>query len=424
MTPAPWADPELTSRGRLPMHAVPARRPPAARRSLAVPAAPPARRGAGAGLGRGRRPRLLDDAGHLGPPDLHQRPDAVPASAARHARGEPDRRLRALVRGAGAWAGRRVVLHVGAAESVLLVELNGGEVGISKDSHLAAEFDVTAFLRPGANDLRLTVVKWSDASFVEDQDQWWHGGHHATRVPVRDRPGVPRGPGDRRRPRGRRVDRHAVARGRRRLGRPTARTGLAGRGDDRGRSTSHSARSCAHAPPPPGRPGDWVVPGPPRRGDPRSPEPSRRRRAQRSRRRRPMARGRAGHPAAAGRAGPPGGARPGHRALVGGGPDAVRPGGHAVAPDGSRRGAGGAADRLPARRGPRRRAAGQRAGRAHPRRQPPRLRPPHGPRRRRRGRLRADVDRDEALGLQRRADVALPQRPRVPRRCATSSGCT
>ena len=75
-----------------------------------------------------------------------------------------------------AWAGRRIVLHVGAAESVLLVTLNGHEVGISKDSHLAAEFDVTSVLRPGANDLRLTVVKWSDASFIEDQDQWWHGG--------------------------------------------------------------------------------------------------------------------------------------------------------------------------------------------------------------------------------------------------------
>ena len=74
------------------------------------------------------------------------------------------------------WAGRRVVLHVGAAESVLLVRLNGTEVGISKDSHLAAEFDVTDIVRSGVNDLRLTVVKWSDATYVEDQDQWWHGG--------------------------------------------------------------------------------------------------------------------------------------------------------------------------------------------------------------------------------------------------------
>jgi beta-galactosidase len=74
------------------------------------------------------------------------------------------------------WAARRVVLHVGAAESVLVVAVNGEEVGVSKDSHLAAEFDVTPFLRRGANTVRLTVVKWSDATFVEDQDQWWHGG--------------------------------------------------------------------------------------------------------------------------------------------------------------------------------------------------------------------------------------------------------
>jgi beta-galactosidase len=74
------------------------------------------------------------------------------------------------------WASRRVVLHVGAAESVLIAELNGREVGISKDSHLAAEFDITSLLGAGENRLRLTVVKWSDASYVEDQDQWWHGG--------------------------------------------------------------------------------------------------------------------------------------------------------------------------------------------------------------------------------------------------------
>ena len=74
------------------------------------------------------------------------------------------------------WAGRRIVLHVGAAESVLIVSLNGEEIGIGKDSHLASEFDVTDHLRTGSNTLRLTVVKWSDATYVEDQDQWWHGG--------------------------------------------------------------------------------------------------------------------------------------------------------------------------------------------------------------------------------------------------------
>ncbi len=74
------------------------------------------------------------------------------------------------------WEGRRVVLHVGAAESVLVASVNGAFVGLSKDSHLAAEFDITSLLRDGSNDIRLRVIKWSDATFIEDQDQWWHGG--------------------------------------------------------------------------------------------------------------------------------------------------------------------------------------------------------------------------------------------------------
>ncbi len=72
--------------------------------------------------------------------------------------------------------GRRVILHVGAAESVLIVALDGAEIGVGKDSHLASEFDLTGLVHAGANTLRLTVVKWSDANYVEDQDQWWHGG--------------------------------------------------------------------------------------------------------------------------------------------------------------------------------------------------------------------------------------------------------
>jgi beta-galactosidase len=74
------------------------------------------------------------------------------------------------------WDGRRIVLHVGAAESVLIATVNGQDVGLSKDSHLAAEFDVTDAVQPGRNTIRLRVIKWSDATFVEDQDQWWHGG--------------------------------------------------------------------------------------------------------------------------------------------------------------------------------------------------------------------------------------------------------
>ena len=74
------------------------------------------------------------------------------------------------------WADRRIVLHVGGAESVLIVRVNDAEVGLSKDSHLAAEFDVSSVVRPGPNTITLRVIKWSDATYIEDQDQWWHGG--------------------------------------------------------------------------------------------------------------------------------------------------------------------------------------------------------------------------------------------------------
>jgi beta-galactosidase len=76
------------------------------------------------------------------------------------------------------WYGRRVVLHFGGAESVLFVHLNGVFVGMSKDSRLPAEFDVTSTLRPGKNSLAVTVVRWSDASHLEDQDHWWMAGLH------------------------------------------------------------------------------------------------------------------------------------------------------------------------------------------------------------------------------------------------------
>ena len=233
MTPRPWADPELTSRGRLPMHAVPHddRLPLDGTwrfQLLRRPTTPSTGR-----LGRDRGPRLLDDAGHVGPADLHQRPDAVPQSPARTPDENPTGVYERSFEVPAAWAGRRVVLHVGAAESVLIVELNGEDVGISKDSHLAAEFDVTALVRPGANDLRLTVVKWSDASFVEDQDQWWHGGITRSVYLYATGPTLPRGRRRRRRAGRRRVDGDARAGGRRRLAGDRPGAGLAGRGDGR-----------------------------------------------------------------------------------------------------------------------------------------------------------------------------------------------
>ncbi len=77
------------------------------------------------------------------------------------------------------WDGQRVVLNVGGAESVLYVWVNGQAVGMGKDSRLPQEFDITPFLRKGEpNLLCCAVIKWSDATYVEDQDQWWMGGIH------------------------------------------------------------------------------------------------------------------------------------------------------------------------------------------------------------------------------------------------------
>lgn len=77
------------------------------------------------------------------------------------------------------WNGRRIVIHFGGAESVLYVYVNGLPVGLSKDSRLPSEFDITEFVKQGETNLLVAVVvKWSDASFIEDQDQWWMGGLH------------------------------------------------------------------------------------------------------------------------------------------------------------------------------------------------------------------------------------------------------
>ncbi|MEM7285663.1 MAG: glycoside hydrolase family 2 TIM barrel-domain containing protein [Actinomycetota bacterium] len=77
-----------------------------------------------------------------------------------------------------AWRRRQVVLSVGGAESVLMVWCNGEFVGMGKDSRLASEFDLTPHLTRGENHLAVMVVRWSDATWIEDQDHWFHAGIH------------------------------------------------------------------------------------------------------------------------------------------------------------------------------------------------------------------------------------------------------
>ncbi len=74
------------------------------------------------------------------------------------------------------WEGKEVYLHFGGVSSAMYVWVNGKKVGYSEDSKTPAEFDITSYLRPGLNNLAVEVYKWSDASYLEDQDFWRLGG--------------------------------------------------------------------------------------------------------------------------------------------------------------------------------------------------------------------------------------------------------
>lgn len=74
------------------------------------------------------------------------------------------------------WSQRRTVLHFDGVEGLFFVYVNGRAVGANKDSRTATEFDLTAYLVEGQNQLTVMVVKWSDSSFIEDQDHWWMSG--------------------------------------------------------------------------------------------------------------------------------------------------------------------------------------------------------------------------------------------------------
>ncbi len=70
------------------------------------------------------------------------------------------------------WVGRQVFLTFEGVESAFHLWLNGQSVGYSQDSRLPAEFNVTRYLRPGENTVAARVVRWSDGSYLEDQDHW------------------------------------------------------------------------------------------------------------------------------------------------------------------------------------------------------------------------------------------------------------
>ena len=87
------------------------------------------------------------------------------------------------------WRSRDVIVHLGGAESLAAVWCNGEFVGMGKDSRLPSEFDLSQLVTQGDNLLAVMVIRWSDATWIEDQDHWWHAGLHRS-VYIEARPKV------------------------------------------------------------------------------------------------------------------------------------------------------------------------------------------------------------------------------------------
>ena len=74
------------------------------------------------------------------------------------------------------WSAGRTILHFAGVDSAMYVWVNGHKIGYSEDSRAPAEFDITDYLHGGTNLLAVEVYKFSDASYLEDQDMWRFGG--------------------------------------------------------------------------------------------------------------------------------------------------------------------------------------------------------------------------------------------------------
>ncbi len=72
----------------------------------------------------------------------------------------------------GNWDNRRIFIVFDGVDSAFYLWINGQQVGYSQGSRLPAEFDLTDYLRRGTNILAVQVIRWSDGSYLEDQDFW------------------------------------------------------------------------------------------------------------------------------------------------------------------------------------------------------------------------------------------------------------
>lgn len=78
----------------------------------------------------------------------------------------------------GNWYGKEVFIHFEGVQSAFYIWINGEKVGYSQGSMEPSEFRITPYLQKGTNRIALEVFKYSDGSYLEDQDMWRFGGIH------------------------------------------------------------------------------------------------------------------------------------------------------------------------------------------------------------------------------------------------------
>ena len=74
------------------------------------------------------------------------------------------------------WKGREIFIHFSGVKSAFYIWINGKKVGYSQGSMTPAEFNITKYLRTDNNLLAVEVFRWSDGSYLEDQDMWRFSG--------------------------------------------------------------------------------------------------------------------------------------------------------------------------------------------------------------------------------------------------------
>ncbi|MBC8079321.1 MAG: DUF4981 domain-containing protein [Gorillibacterium sp.] len=80
------------------------------------------------------------------------------------------------------WVDRELFIQFESVESAYYLWINGTCIGFSKDSKLNSEFKITDYVKPGENQLALQVMRWSDGTYLEDQDYWHLSGIHRSVV--------------------------------------------------------------------------------------------------------------------------------------------------------------------------------------------------------------------------------------------------